>query len=108
MEVTVTVPDDFAARVQRCGTSPQDYIRLLLSEAMRMGSERERKSRPADARKFLEEAAAEAEIEIQAEELEMEAELLEAEKAEHARRKAASDLAAAASAPPISASAEGH
>lgn len=100
MEITIKLPDDFAARIQRCGTSPEDYVKLLLSEAIRTGSERERKSRPEDTRKFLKLAAAEAEAEIQAEERELEAELLAAEQA---RQKAASDEAiaeAAASALP--------
>ena len=59
MDVTISIPDKFAERIQRCGTSPEDYMKLLFADAMRRASERDLKSRPADTQKFLDASAAE-------------------------------------------------
>ena len=85
MDVTISLPDEFAARVQRCGVSPEEYVKLLLNDAMRIAIDRERKSRPADTQRFLDRRAAEAEALRRAEALEDEAEQLEAVRLEQSR-----------------------
>jgi hypothetical protein len=74
MDVTISIPDKFAERIQRCGTSPEDYMKLLFADAMRRASARELKSRPADTQKFLDASAAEENAKLKAELLEYEAE----------------------------------
>ncbi len=74
MDVTISLPDEFAERIQRCGTSPEDYVKLLFSDAMRKATARELKSRPEDTQKFLDASAAEARAQMDADILENEAE----------------------------------
>lgn len=73
MDVTLSLPDEFVERVRRCGTSPEDYVKLLFDDAMRRARIREANSRPEDTQKFLDEWAAESKADMQAEMLQNEA-----------------------------------
>ncbi len=79
MEITITLPDNFAERLQRCGTTPEDYVKLLVRDAMRRGAERERKSRPADTKVFIERSAASAAAQMHAEDAKQLADLAAAQ-----------------------------
>ncbi len=94
MDVTISLPDEFAERIQKYGISPADYVKLLFTEAMRKASARELKSRPADTQKFLDASAAERKAAVDAEILKDKADRIEALRVEEEQQAAAKKVAA--------------